>query len=272
MARKKSKKNKKLNHILWGLLVFLMVAIIGGTAYLMIFSKPKAIDIKGKYKGDNTFLSFVTFFDKYTVFGIDVSEYQASIDWKKVASEKCMSFVFIRATAGNNRTDKNYITNWYAAGQQNLVRGAYHYYRPNENSTGQAQKFIETVSLTTGDFPPVLDIEKYSHIQSTSSLKAGLLNWLEIVETHYGIAPILYTSPNIYQNMFASDKRFNKYPVWISSFNLSRNPSDVAAKWKFWQFSDKAIVKGIKGSVDVNLFNGSYEELMALTIPLKQPE
>ena len=38
----------------------------------------------------------------------------------------------------------------------------------------------------------------------------------------------------------------------------------------FWQHTDCGKVRGIKGNVDCNIFNGSMEELMELTI--KEPE
>ena len=41
-------------------------------------------------------------------------------------------------------------------------------------------------------------------------------------------------------------------------------------KWSFWQHTDCGKVRGIKGNVDCNIFNGSMEELMELTI--KEPE
>jgi lysozyme len=41
--------------------------------------------------------------------------------------------------------------------KQQPYPGAYHYYRPNENSLEQAALFIKTVSLKKGDFTPVLD-------------------------------------------------------------------------------------------------------------------
>ncbi len=44
--------------------------------------------------------------------------------------------------------------------ENKIMRGAYHYYRPNENSIEQANLFIKTVKLQKGDLPPVLDIEK----------------------------------------------------------------------------------------------------------------
>jgi LysM repeat protein len=34
-------------------------------------------------------------------------------------------------------------------------------------------------------------------------------------------------------------------------------------KWTLWQYSDKGVVNGINASVDMNLFNGTLEELYA---------
>jgi lysozyme len=45
-------------------------------------------------------------------------------------------FVFIRATVV--MTDWQFDENWRGAKSNNLIRGAYHYYRPNENSLEQA--------------------------------------------------------------------------------------------------------------------------------------
>ena len=53
--------------------------------------------------------------------------------------------------------------------KKSFLRGAYHYFRPNENSTLQAQNFIKNVKLQPGDLPPILDIEKISNIQSSDN-------------------------------------------------------------------------------------------------------
>ena len=37
-------------------------------------------------------------------------------------------------------------------------------------------------------------------------------------------------------------------------------------KWHFWQHTDVGSVPGIKEDVDLNVFNGSLEELKKLTI------
>ncbi|HEU0137554.1 MAG TPA: GH25 family lysozyme, partial [Flavobacterium sp.] len=85
------------------------------------------------------------------VIGIDVSEYQGLIDWTKVdtvAPAREIGFVFIRATAGKDKVDSKFDANWQQAKDNNIIRGAYHYYRPNENSSEQADNFIATVKLS----------------------------------------------------------------------------------------------------------------------------
>lgn len=104
---------------------------------------------------------------KGKVIGIDVSEFQGKVDWEEVEilDEKYpVQFVFIRATAGNDRVDRQFKRNWEGAKENKIMRGAYHYYRPNENSIEQADLFIKTVKLQKGDLPPVLDIEKLPKI------------------------------------------------------------------------------------------------------------
>ena len=37
-------------------------------------------------------------------------------------------------------------------------------------------------------------------------------------------------------------------------------------EWAFWQHTDVGKVDGIKGYVDINLFNGKYQDLVDMTI------
>jgi lysozyme len=194
-------------------------------------------------------------------FGFDVSEYQSKIQWDSISNledEFEMSFVFIRATAGKDRKDARFDENWKNAKKNNFIRGAYHYYRPNENSLVQADNFIKTVKLQKGDLPPVLDIEKLPKSQSIDSLKVGLRRWLVKVEKHYKVKPIIYSGESYYKD-FLKDE-FSEYPFWIANYNLWRN--NIDEDWQFWQFSEKAKIEGIKGLVDVNVYNGDLLKLV----------
>lgn len=193
-------------------------------------------------------------------FGIDISEYQGVINWSKVHALYNgfpIQFVFIRATVGCDRLDKRFETNWSGAHRKKIISGAYHYYRPNENSLEQADLFIKTVHLRKGDLPPVLDIEKMPDNQSIERLKIGLKRWLEKVEAHYKVRPIIYSGEKYYTRFLK--KEFSKYPFWIANYNFNREKID--SDWLFWQFSEKSTVSGIEGNVDANVFNGDLSQL-----------
>jgi len=198
-------------------------------------------------------------------FGIDISEYQDKIEWgnlKELEGGYPIEFVFIRATAGSNKKDRKFKKYWAKAKENKLICGAYHYYRPNENSVEQANNFIKTVQLRKGDFPPVLDIEKLPKEQSIERLKVGLKRWLEKVEEHYHVKPIIYSSESYYNDFLKDD--FSEYPFWIANYTAFYE--DIDDEWTLWQITENANVPAIKGQVDVNVFNGTSEDLKNVLI------
>ena len=195
------------------------------------------------------------------VYGFDVSEYQGIINWNsidQINEGHSAEFVIIRSTAGKDYRDRYFTSNFREAKKNGIIRGAYHYYRPNENSTSQARNYIKNVKLSPGDFPPILDIEKVSKVQSIKSLKIGIKNWLSIVESHYGIKPIIYTGAHYYNDHLKGE--FSDYVLWIANYNNVKTPLKNST-WSIWQFSDNGSIDGIKGPVDLNLFNGSRVDL-----------
>ena len=202
---------------------------------------------------------------KEYAFGIDVSEYQGRIEWETIDSiEKKypIHFVFVRATAGKDKVDKKFETNWNSLAKQKIIRGAYHYYRPNENSLEQAANFIKNVRLRKGDFPPVLDIEQLPKEQSMDSLKKGLQRWLDRVEAHYKVRPIVYSGEKYYTSFL--QKEFKKYTFWVANYNFW--VENIKDDWQFWQFTESAVIKGIPSKVDVNIYNGTPKMLEYTTI------
>jgi lysozyme len=197
--------------------------------------------------------------------GLDVSEYQEKISWSYVDTleqKYPLDFVFIRATVGNDRVDSQFKRNWLGAKENKMIRGAYHYYRPNENSIKQAELFIQTVTLKKGDLPPVLDIERLPENQSIDSLKIGLKRWLTKVESHYKVRPIIYTGEKYYDDFLKEE--FSDYLFWIANYNFYRE--QIQDEWLFWQFTEKAKVPGIKTNVDVNIYNGDLQQLRFIAL------
>jgi lysozyme len=197
--------------------------------------------------------------------GFDVSQYQGTIDWEQIDSVENkfpLKFVLIRATAGNDKEDSQFDENWKGAKQHHFIRGAYHYYRPNENSLEQAENFIKTVKLKKGDLPPVLDIEQLPEEQSIDSLKVGLKRWLKKVDAHYKVKPIIYTGQRYYEDFLKEE--FKGYTFWIANYNFF--VENIEGDWAFWQFTEKATLKGINERVDLNIYNGTPKMLEYITI------
>lgn len=238
-----------------------------GFLYYLGFKTNKRIEALTEKKGKLANLRIYEILDRHKdkVYGIDVSHYQGDIDWETVENENPefpMHFVFVRSTTGSNGLDKEYKTNWRSAKKHGYVRGAYHYYRPDENSVQQAENFIKTVKLSKGDLPPVLDVEKIPNRQSMDSLKNGLKRWLSIVEKHYGVKPIIYSGESFYTDFL--EEEFEGYDLWIANYSFFED--EIRKEWLIWQFTDKGTVKGIKGNVDVDIYNGDLLQFNELVI------
>lgn len=273
-SRKSNSERSFLGRLFRGLLliafVLLFIGIVyhyrKGLAYYLGFKSEKVLeeDAVDKHLSDVRNIRVLEN-HKGKVIGIDVSEFQGKVDWEEVEilDEKYpVHFVFIRATAGNNRVDRQFRKNWEGAKENKIMRGAYHYYRPNENSIEQADLFIKTVKLQKGDLPPVLDIEKLPKNQSLDSLKVGLKRWLTKVEKHYQVRPIIYSGERYYSDFLKEE--FGEYLFWIANYNFYREK--IEDDWLFWQFTEKASLPGIENRVDVNIYNGDLEQLQFITV------
>jgi GH25 family lysozyme M1 (1,4-beta-N-acetylmuramidase) len=236
------------------LMLALLFAVLSIGAVIFIFQDRLTSYFTPFRQAENTYLS-----DSKN-FGIDISHYQGLIDWTELGtSEHCINYIFIRATMGADGQDVQFKSNWKNAKENNYLRGAYHYYRPNENSVVQFENFSKMVKLDPGDFPPVLDIEEMGKY-GTENLVAGILNWLRLAEKHYGVIPIVYTGSNFYR-LYLKD-RIEVYPLWIAAYSEPHKINDV--DWKFHQFSHKMRINGIDAYVDGNSFNGEMEDLVKL--------
>ncbi|TXB66194.1 glycoside hydrolase family 25 protein [Vicingus serpentipes] len=200
---------------------------------------------------------------KYT-FGIDVSHYQGHIEWSKVKNSKHnIKFVFIRSSMGVDGKDKKYNYNWINAEKNGFTKGAYHYFRPNEDAQKQFENFKNIVKLKKGNLAPVLDVEEIGRL-SKKELQKNVLLWLKAAENHYKIKPILYTGRKFYTDYLKDLNQSHNFPIWIASYSNKDSLKDV--KWDFHQFTDKVRIDGIKTKVDGNDFNGRLESLLDFSL------
>jgi len=196
------------------------------------------------------------------VFGIDVSHYQEKINWDKVkTSHHPIQYAFIRASMGTNGVDSEFERNWKDAEHAGYIKGAYHYYRPNEDAAQQFENFKQRVKLKSGDLPPVLDIEATSR-HGNDHLINELKKWLALAETHYGVKPIIYTGKTFYEHYIKNN--ITGYPLWIAAYSGKNRLTGI--DWTFHQFSERVRVTGIRHRVDGNDFNGTYDDLRRMCV------
>ncbi len=207
-----------------------------------------------------------------TVPGIDVSYWNAGIDWPKVRATG-QRFVVAKATEGISYKDPTFDDNWVGAKSAGLLRGAYHFFRCNVDAKKQADYFIDYVRTVKddGEFPPVLDLEINDGVAKEKIVPAVKI-WLERVEAAFGKKPIIYSGQYFLQDYLIQPGGgppawAKDYPLWLAQY-----PNQYVDgmkpflprgwfAWTIWQHSDKGVVNGINASVDMNVFNGTLGEL-----------
>src|SRR3954471_21486658 len=95
--------------------------------------------------------------------GIDVSHYQQEIDWQQVRRVG-VAFAFIKASEGINVSDPMFNHNWRGAKAARILRGAYHFFRPQLDAEAQVNLFLDRIQNDAGELPPVLDVEVLTNV------------------------------------------------------------------------------------------------------------
>jgi lysozyme len=109
----------------------------------------------------------------------------------------------------------------------------------------------------------VLDVEHKPKNVSVEDFQRDVLTWLHIVEDKYHVKPIIYTYYK-FKTEYLDAPVFDDYPYWIAHYYVEK--VEYKGPWKFWQHTDAGKLPGIKGNVDLDIYNGSYYDLQKLTI------
>ena len=276
--KRKLHKTRRKNYNLrrWIVLAILAVSLIFtgfflknkiAFYYAMYFNKYHHKNLKNDEKEAARIDKIITEYNDKT-FGFDISHYQKKEDIKwdslTIANDGIkLDFVVMRATMGNRKKDKHFDDFWETSKKNELIRDAYHFYRADEDPVMQANNYLESVKLESGDLRPVLDIERVPRRKSREKFIEDLKVWLKIVEDKYGEKPIIYTYYYYYKDHLKGE--FDDYPLWLANYNdvMVPSPDD---DWKLWQFTEKGIVKGINTKVDLNIYNGNLWSFKKLTL------
>jgi len=198
-----------------------------------------------------------------TTRGIDVSYYEGSINWTTVHGSG-IEFAFIRVSDGTGFHDPKFASYWAAAKSAGVIRGAYQFFRPNQNVIAQADLLIAAVggSYTVGDLPPVIDVEATGGL-GPAAVASKVRQWVDHVKAVLGVDPIVYTGKYFWRDQVGGPTSFAGNPLWIAQYtSLCPDLPAPWPVWTFWQNSETGTVPGITGHVDTDKFNGSLADLV----------
>ncbi len=232
----------------------------------------------GEWRSDR-FLGERVVYRTDRIYGIDISKYQHvigrrryGIDWSKLRivslgtiSKKRVdgtvdfpvSFVYIKSTEGGTLRNPFYANDYVQARKRGLRVGSYHFFSHRSSAAEQARFFLKHSHFSKGDFPPVLDVEptkkQIEQMGGVSAMFARIQTWLNLVEAQTGCRPVLYVGQQ-FVNKYLSAAPYikNHYMIWIARYGEYK--PDV--KLIYWQLCPDGRVSGIKGEVDINVFNG----------------
>lgn len=203
------------------------------------------------------------------VQGIDVSHYQGTIDWAKVAAAG-IKFAYLKATEGVDTTDEFYARNRAAAKAHGILTGSYHFYHYDQAWGPQATHFCGVVGSFAGELPPMLDLEQdkfrnHKILLATPDATRQTLAWLNTIQGSAHKTPGVYCDPNFRQT-FLQDAGFGKYLLWEASLS-AKAPTSIAP-WKaltFWQWCWNGTCPGIAGhGCDLDRYTGTLAQLQKL--------
>ena len=180
--------------------------------------------------------------------GIDISSYQGYIDWAKVSSDKDIRFVYIKATEGATYRSPHYAHNITQARRYGLFVGSYHYLTSTSSVEEQFNNFSTLALSDVQDLIPMLDVEVRGD-WSRSELIDSVDKFCQLVEDHYGVQPMIYSTMGFYNKNLTP--HFNKHHLYIGRYSNSEPEINWEGEYTIWQYSETGIIPGIDAYVDL---------------------
>lgn len=203
-----------------------------------------------------------------TTPGIDVSKFQQNTAWPAVAGSG-YAFAFVKYSEATSYTNSSFGSDWAAAKAAGILRGAYHFFHPDVDAVAQANFFLAHIAkFGAGELPPVIDVETGTDM---NQIGAGVSAWIDTVTAATGKRPLVYVSSGFWR-VPASYGIESKADLWVAQYPAAQpsaggpwcpNVTGAWTTWKFWQHWDKGQVPGVSGGCDVDVFNGSVDDLRA---------
>jgi lysozyme len=185
-------------------------------------------------------------------FGIDVSGNNGPFNWSPWKDH--IQFAAAKATEGRNFTDPEFASNWQGMETIGVYRFAYHYGVPDNDPSGQASRFLETIEShgLKKDDNFFLDLEDTGGLDPVDVSFWAWTFCHEVNRLKPGHRTVVFTYPS-----FADEgncARLGGHPLWIANYDVPTPEVPLPWRaWQFWQYSGQTL--------DRDVFNGDAAEL-----------
>lgn len=248
---------KKINKVISFLLAFIMLFTSTG-----VYASTKT---RSKYTGI-TYTHNSKFKNKELVYGMDVSQHNGKINFKK-AKRDGIEFVFIRVgytgytkSSFSLNLDKNYKTYIKDATKAGLKVGVYWYSQSTKVSEAkkEAKALLKAIKGYSITMPVVFDYEfadtKKGRLDSAklskTNMTANALAFLNTV-SNAGYDACIYASENFLVEHLYANQISSNFKVWLANYSSKTN---YKGDYEFWQHTAKGRVSGMRGNVDINFW------------------
>lgn len=187
---------------------------------------------------------------------IDVSKWQEDIDWKKV-KESGIDYAMMRLGTQKGIDKESVLDSYFEknikeARENGVKVGVYYYSYANdiEDAKKQAEWVVEQLKDYELDLPVAFDWECFRYLNdfemSLHDFNEMGTTFLKIIEKN-GYKAINYGSKNYLEKIW----NIEGYDTWLAHYT---DKTTYSKDYIMWQFTDKGLVPGIKGAVDLNFY------------------
>lgn len=205
---------------------------------------------------------FISSFNKVLAFpasstelynGIDVSEWQGTIDFAEVKSSG-INIVYIKSSEGDNYIDPYFKSNYTSAKENGLKIGFYHFLtaQTEEEALTEARFFVSVINGLDSDCRLAMDFEVFDNL-TLAEINDIALTFLSEVQRITNKEVVIYSDAYNARATFSS-RLASEYPVWVAEYGASEPENGQWNTWIGFQYTDRGIVSGISGFVDRDYF------------------
>lgn len=193
---------------------------------------------------------------------IDVSRYQGTIDWSKLAGKiggAMLKTVSTNKSFGGIYIDPQFEHNYSECKRLGIPVGAYYYTYARAAAAARAEldKLHQALAGKTFTLPIAVDVEdnKLKPL-SADALTDLVITAADTIES-WGLYAMVYTYTYYSQTELNMD-RLSPYDLWIADYRGTR----PARKHGMWQYTSAGKLEGIAGNVDLSHAYKDYPSII----------